>query len=620
MGDAGTPAGTRTNAHEAMVTRLEAFATRVRAERVDRGSTERDRLGGDTFIRIVLERYLRATFEWLLPKVLLEERDLRRLREAPPGKMGAGTLASWLSKQLATPATRGLPEVEPLFPELKRERIIGQVIEFLTELMHGRRHDCLPNEQIAELARLCDRLLARFPTATWVLSAGERLEDATVLAALSRVDGAEFYRARRADGSRTTVIVSAASPEDHALDSTIAASAAIPRLASFERVGRIRGRTWARTRDELVCSVSDVIAERGPGPSTTRWALETVERLFQPLSEAPAMVASASDVICFQRSDDGLEHPMLLPQALFAPKSRVPVGDSITTLVGLAITGDAPRPDQWAARIVEPAIREWAQSLLGQQRVSDVAVANTRRLLQQARRPPSVAPAGSSLLGVFVRPPESVDRRRNIALYAGGAMAAAGIVAIVVVASNQRARDAREDAITRRQIPPPRFGSTDEETPAQLLERWDRSVRGEEPDAFQAMYTTPASIHGSLFGASTDVPRSLRETWDRRRADGGSFRSGPRSVVEEPPQPMRGQLREACVDSANPTARVRRFSAQAEWFEPTPSRHVPCNRLSGEYVWRVRVTPHGYRICQEGWSIDNAICPSCPGAQVCAGR
>ncbi len=45
---------------------------------------------------------------------------------------------------------------------------------------------------------------------------------------------------------------------------------------------------------------------------------------------------------------------------------------------------------------------------------------------------------------------------------------------------------------------------------------------------------------------------------------------------------------------------------------------VPCDRLEGRYLLRLRRVEGGYRICHETWSLCEGVCASCPAARACA--
>ncbi|MBL8683600.1 MAG: hypothetical protein JNK05_30800 [Myxococcales bacterium] len=593
---------------------LETLAARVRVEYVDRGTTARDRLGGDCFIRIELERYLRATFVWLLPLAGLEPKSQQKLEKDPPAKLGAGKLAHYIANPLCNDRTRQLSEVALLFPALAKNQIIDVVIDVLSDVMHGRPAH-VSTDDLRKLLALCSRLLQQFAPRSWVLAPGQVVDDAVVVAPVRRVGGVEEYRVRRADDSRTTLLVGASGTAERAID---APSGTQPITPQTESSGVIGDRRWVRCRDELACSFADVIAEQQPGKTTSQWAAATIVALLEPMLRSGAPQSLDSNAIVFARSNAALDRPMLLPQALFAQDARArasvdPLGT--TALLSLAATGAIQSPSSWASSGVDPTLTRWAQQL--SQSALTLDALRTTHATMQAQAGPRPA-LRSALFGDAVATDSRARRARTlIAVGVGIGLVGAGVVvgASVTKPSEERARSARRD--TESPTVPRTARTLSAETPEQVLDRWDEGVRSGGPAALADTYVDGAYVHGFLSRRDTD--ERARGAWAERTRQGGWFRRGPRRRTAESQRDLRGYARASCRDEANPAAPVLRFVADAEWLNPITHSAVPCQTIRGPYFWRMKQTPAGWRICHESWEMQSAICASCPHAPACGG-
>ncbi len=115
-----------------------------------------------------------------------------------------------------------------------------------------------------------------------------------------------------------------------------------------------------------------------------------------------------------------------------------------------------------------------------------------------------------------------------------------------------------------------------------------------------ARYFAAAAQHGESF--SIDWSRS---GWDQ----------------EEVTSPDIGR---ACARVPGATGAIVKVRAWAT--EVSPNRlgvtggAVPCDRLEGVYLFRLRRVAGEMRICHETWSLRDGVCASCPAARACQGR
>lgn len=228
----------------------------------------------------------------------------------------------------------------------------------------------------------------------------------------------------------------------------------------------------------------------------------------------------------------------------------------------------------------------------------------------RSRHPPwqSTRRASSIVVSRSLSPPEQFEGRPAAATM--DVFAATVPFALTALAPN----DERLDPVCPRPtaVPP---SQVETETPEQVLDRWDRSVRSPTATAFADTYPEKAYVHG--FYSVRDTEARARGAWAERVRRRGWFRRGPRTRTEEIASQLSGSARLGCFDSSAPNATVLRFAAPAEWLNPLTHPAVPCPRIRGPYFWRMKRTPMGWRICHESWEQQDAICASCPQASPC---
>jgi hypothetical protein len=85
--------------------------------------------------------------------------------------------------------------------------------------------------------------------------------------------------------------------------------------------------------------------------------------------------------------------------------------------------------------------------------------------------------------------------------------------------------------------------------------------------------------------------------------------------------------RDGCRERATPPSVVflgrRVYAGAAVVLGVARARDLPCDRLEGVYLVRLREVPgRGLVICHEGWSEHDGICApgSCPQAPLCRSR
>jgi serine/threonine protein kinase len=148
-----------------------------------------------------------------------------------------------------------------------------------------------------------------------------------------------------------------------------------------------------------------------------------------------------------------------------------------------------------------------------------------------------------------------------------------------------------------------------------FLRRWSRAVGGERgAEDLAAFYAPRVSWNSSASIASAaDVGRYVTENL---RA-GGHLRVdlGRSTWITERPESR--DVAAACRELPGATGDVVKVRAQADELRPGRIPAIPCPRLQGVYLLRLRRAGGALRICHESWSRDEGICASCPTSAVC---
>jgi tRNA A-37 threonylcarbamoyl transferase component Bud32 len=231
------------------------------------------------------------------------------------------------------------------------------------------------------------------------------------------------------------------------------------------------------------------------------------------------------------------------------------------------------------------------------------------------------------------RPAVSVPRsgtrwgRLVLAVVVAAMISAAAIVALLVSLDARRhgteATPAHSSSAMPRAHSPPRNEErvrtlATRADLASFIERWER-MRRRAPgaEAMERLYATSLKYHGVT--RPPDFAQMTRDL-DRVVAHGGSF-ALDYARTEWTDEALDSEVVPAACravrDATGPVLRVRAWAS-----ETRNDRHpdIGCPRIEGRYLLRLRQTSDGLRICQETWSIEEAICSSCPSAPMCARR
>jgi hypothetical protein len=155
-----------------------------------------------------------------------------------------------------------------------------------------------------------------------------------------------------------------------------------------------------------------------------------------------------------------------------------------------------------------------------------------------------------------------------------------------------------------------------------FLAHWDQNlsaiVRGESASV-SAFYSEPTRLRGS--GNTLRTHAGVDAYWRNVFRGTIRFNWSTAQTVEETLDPTRtSHAACALMSGAEPGVTLVRVDA----VEDNPQNGIEtndgrrCSHIQGKYLLRLRRASGGYQICHDSWSLDEAVCPSCPSAKDCA--
>jgi hypothetical protein len=152
-----------------------------------------------------------------------------------------------------------------------------------------------------------------------------------------------------------------------------------------------------------------------------------------------------------------------------------------------------------------------------------------------------------------------------------------------------------------------------------MLQQWS-SAALESPGAapLDAFYAASVQFRGS---GRSSTPAAIANYFSSSAAQGMTFsidweRSG--YVLENASATEVPRACSALLGASGPVIKVRARATENSPERATNSGgQVPCPRLEGVYLLRVRNVEGTFRICHETWSLREGVCVSCPQASAC---
>lgn len=163
---------------------------------------------------------------------------------------------------------------------------------------------------------------------------------------------------------------------------------------------------------------------------------------------------------------------------------------------------------------------------------------------------------------------------------------------------------------------------------AASMEAWSRlfetaRTRWLRVDETAALYAPAVRFRGSGSGPGAE---HIADYWSSLfLRNGGTFRVDASHARWRAETLDRGRREhQGCAAAPDAETAVYLVRVPAEETDPTRATRardeLPCATVRGTYLLRFQRVGGGLRICHDTWSLDEAVCPSCPAARVCRSR
>jgi len=147
-----------------------------------------------------------------------------------------------------------------------------------------------------------------------------------------------------------------------------------------------------------------------------------------------------------------------------------------------------------------------------------------------------------------------------------------------------------------------------------FLQRWLESVTRSRGRDIMPFYAERVAFSGAVRDRA-----NVMGSWTEQLSEPTSFVLLDLQRLEVSSEPGdASSVPGACRDVAGARGDVVRVRVHASADRSGGNRWVPCRHLEGPYNFRLRETANGYLICHEYWSLQDAICTSCPNAPACS--
>lgn len=228
--------------------------------------------------------------------------------------------------------------------------------------------------------------------------------------------------------------------------------------------------------------------------------------------------------------------------------------------------------------------------------------------------------------------PERPSRSRPVAWLGGVALVALVGSGLMAVSRRLERAGAPEFAAAAPAAPPDTVTNDQPISAwpelAASMEAWSRlfetaRTRWLRVDETAALYAPAVRFRGSGSGPGAE---HIADYWSSLfLRNGGTFRVDASHARWRAETLDRGRREhQGCAAAPDAETAVYLVRVPAEETDPTRATRardeLPCATVRGTYLLRFQRVGGGLRICHDTWSLDEAVCPSCPAARVCRSR